>query len=260
MNNPNIDIRTYNRRAWDKLVSAGDRWTQPVTPEQIAAARRGEWQIVLTENLPIPRDWLGELAGRDVLCLASGGGQQGPLLAAAGAHVTVYDNSPRQLEQDRLVAEREGLSIETVEGDMRRLEALADERFDLIVHPVSNLFVPEVRPVWAEANRVLRHGGALLAGFNNPMFYLFDGEAAERGELIVRHALPYSDLEHATPARRQELAEHDWPLEWSHTLTDQIGGQLDAGFRLIGLYEDHHTGHPLAEYMGTYLATRAIKG
>src|SRR5258707_1202350 len=129
-----MDIRDFNRRAWDKRVALGDRWTQPVTPEQIAAARRGEWQIVLTENLPIPREWLSAaggsgLAGRDVLCLASGGGQQGPILAAAGARVTVYDNSPRQLAQDRLVADREGLVLATIEGDMRRLEALADASF-----------------------------------------------------------------------------------------------------------------------------------
>jgi SAM-dependent methyltransferase len=254
-----IDIRAFNRRAWDKLVAANDRWTQPVTPEQIAAARRGEWQVVLTENLPIPRDWLGDVSGRDVLCLASGGGQQAPLLAAAGARVTVYDNSPRQLAQDRLVAEREGLTIITVEGDMRRLEALADESFDLIVHPVSNLFVPEVRPVWAEAYRVLRHGGVLLAGFNNPVFYIFDPQAAERGELSVRHALPYADLDQLTDERRQTMEANGWPLEWSHTLTDQIGGQLDAGFVLTGLYEDRHTGHPLANYTGTYLATRAVK-
>ena len=81
-----------------------------------------------------------------MLCLASGGGQQGPILAAAGANVTVFDNSPRQLAQDRLVADREGLAIETVLGDMADLSAFPDARFDLIVHPVSNVFVPDVRP------------------------------------------------------------------------------------------------------------------
>jgi SAM-dependent methyltransferase len=266
-----MDIRDYNRRAWDRQVEQGNPWTRPVTSEQVAAARRGEWQIVLTENLPIPREWLGEVAGRDVLCLASGGGQQGPILAAAGARVTVYDNSPRQLAQDRLVAEREGLSITTVEGDMRRLDALADESFDLIVHPVSNLFVPEVRPVWAEAYRVLRHAapdlrsstswivGQIVAGFNNPAFYIFDNAAAERGELLVRHALPYSDLESLADAEREQRLAEGWPLEWSHTLADLIGGQLEAGFVLTGFYEDRHTGHPLARYMGTYVATRAVK-
>ena len=257
--NDRMDIRAYNRRAWDHAVETGDRWTRPVTPDEVAAARRGEWQIVLTENLPIPREWLGELAGRDVLCLASGGGQQGPILAAAGARVTVYDNSPRQLAQDRLVAEREGLAITTIEGDMRRLEALNDESFDLIVHPVSNCFVPEVRPVWAEAFRVLRRGGALLAGFNNPDRYLFDWEEGERGELVVRYALPYSHLESLPAAKRQIIEEQGWPFEWSHSLNDQIGGQLDAGFMLSGLYEDQTTGDLLGQFMPAYLATRAVK-
>jgi SAM-dependent methyltransferase len=171
----------------------------------------------------------------------------------------VYDNSPRQLAQDRLVAEREGLAITTVEGDMRRLEALAAERFDLIVHPVSNLFVPEVRPVWAEAFRVLRRGGALLAGFNNPDRYLFDWEEGERGELVVRYALPYSHLESLPQARLQIIKEQGLPLEWSHTLNEQIGGQLEAGFMLSGLYEDRTTSDLLGQFMPAYIATRAVK-
>ena len=118
-----------------------------------------------------------------MLCLASGGGQQGPILAAAGANVTVFDNSPNQLAQDRLVADREGLTIETVLGDMADLSAFPDARFDLIFHPVSNVFAPDVRPVWKEAFRVLRPGGSLLAGFMNPVQYLFDDIALERGEL-----------------------------------------------------------------------------
>src|SRR5205085_1973198 len=101
-------------------------------------------------------DWFPPVAGLEVLCLASGGGQQGPILAAAGARVTVFDNSPNQLAQDRLVADREGLALETVRGDMADLAAFPDARFDLIVHPCSNMFVPDVRPVWREAFRVLR--------------------------------------------------------------------------------------------------------
>ncbi len=254
-----MDIRDHNRRAWDREVERGNRWTQPVTPEEIERARQGHWQIVLTENAPVPADWLGEVAGRDVLCLASGGGQQGPLLAAAGARVTVLDNSPRQLAQDRLVAEREGLELTTLEGDMRRLDGLADERFDLIVHPVSNPFVPEVRPVWRDADRTLRPGGHLLAGFMNPAGYVFDLEASERGELVVRHTLPYSDLDSLTDSERQGLIDKGQALEWSHSLTEQIGGQLDAGFVITGLYEDTTTEQLIGRYMPVYIATRAMK-
>lgn len=255
-----MDIRDFNRRAWDYQVAHGNTWTVPVTPEVIAAARRGEWSLLLTEQLPVPRPWFpADLRGVEVLCLASGGGQQGPVLAAAGARVTVYDNSPRQLAQDRLVAEREGLTITTVEGDMRALTAFGAASFDLIVHPVSNLFVPEVRPVWAEAARVLRPGGALLAGFMNPAMYIFDYPAAERGELRVQHPLPYSDVGSLTPELLQSLLDAQTPLEWGHTLTDLIGGQLEAGLRLAALYEDRTRDHPLARYMGTYIATRAVK-
>src|SRR5579872_3572064 len=99
-----MDVRSYNSHAWNRQVEKGDRWTVPVSPETIAAARRGDWQVVLTPTRPVPQDWFPPLASLDVLCLASGGGQQGPVLAAAGANVTVLDNSPAQLGQDRLVA------------------------------------------------------------------------------------------------------------------------------------------------------------
>jgi len=195
----------------------------------------------------------------DVLCLASGGGQQGPILAAAGANVTVFDNSPRQLAQDRFVAERDSLELATIEGDMADLLMFPDESFGLIVHPVSNLFVPDVRPVWAEAFRVLRPGGALLAGFANPVIYLFDDELAERGTLQVKHSLPYSDLLSLSEEERQRYMDEGWPLEFGHTLEDQIGGQLEAGFVITGFYEDVHPGTPLANYAPSFIATRALK-
>src|ERR1700676_3256530 len=108
-----MDILSYNRHAWDRQVEKGNRWTVPVTPDVIAAARRGDWQVVLTPTRPVPARWFPELVGLDVLCLASGGGQQAPVLAAAGARVTVLDNSPRQLAQDQMVADRDGLELTT---------------------------------------------------------------------------------------------------------------------------------------------------
>lgn len=255
-----MDVRDYNRRAWNRQVERGNRWTVPVSPEVTAAARRGEWQIFLTPTKPVPRAWFPALPGRDVLCLASGGGQQGPILAAAGARVTVFDNSPRQLDQDRMVAERDGLEIDVVEGDMRDLSAFAPASFDLIVHPVSNTFVPDVRPVWREAHRVLRPGGALLAGFTNPMLYLFDWSLWEQGVLQVRYSLPFSDLESLSEEVRESTRAGE-PLEWSHTLEDQIGGQLDAGLLLAGFYEDYSGEEDvlLDQYMPTFIATRALR-
>lgn len=255
-----MDIRDYNRTAWDKAVERQSEWTLPVSPEQVAAARQGDWSIILTPHTPVPSDWFPNLVGLDILCLATGGGQQGPLLAAAGANVTVFDNSPMQLAQDRLVAEREGLPIQTMEGDMRELSAFDDGSFDLIVHACSNLFVPDIQPVWREAYRVLRAGGSMMAGFCNPIMYMFDQEKMDNGgELEVRHALPYSDLESLGKEQLQAYMDDKQPLEFGHTLQAQIGGQLEAGFLLAGYYDDYWPGTPLAEYTPTFIATRAVK-
>jgi SAM-dependent methyltransferase len=254
-----VELRTYNRDAWDRRVAAGNRWTVPVGPEVVAAARRGDWQVQLTPTRPVPRGWFPELAGLEVLCLACGGGQQGPVFAAAGARVTVVDISPRQLAQDRLVAERDGLDVETVPADMANLSAFADGRFGLVFHPVSNCFVPDVPPVWRETFRFLRPGGVLLAGFTNPVLYVFDDTLAERGELSVRHVVPYSDLASLTEAERQRYVDRGEPLVFGHTMEDQLGGQTDAGFLLTGFYEDHDPGHPLVNYLPTFAATRAVK-
>jgi SAM-dependent methyltransferase len=240
-------------------VAEGSEWTVPVSPALVAAARQGTWQIVLTPTKAVPRAWFPPLTGAAVLGLAAGGGQQGPLLAAAGAQVTIFDNSPQQLAQDRYVAHREGLNMTTVEGDMADLSCFADASFDLIVHPCANLFVPAVRPVWHECYRVLRPNGVLLAGFCNPVSYIFDQALADDGILQVRHQLPYADLTSLTTAERQRYIDDEQPLEFSHTLDDQIGGQLDAGFVITGFYEDRWAGRALDQYTPTFMATRAHK-
>src|SRR3990172_2210744 len=169
--NLGVDIRTYNRVAWDHQVAKGDRWTVPVSSVAIERARRGEFELLLTPSRPVPRDWFPPLRGMPTLCLASGGGQQGPLLAAAGAQGTALDNSPPQLAQDRLVADREGLTIEMVEGDMADLSMFSDERFGLIVHACSNCFVPDVRSVWRGWFFVFLPRGVLFCGFFNSLCF-----------------------------------------------------------------------------------------
>jgi SAM-dependent methyltransferase len=253
-----FDPVAHNRAAWDREVDHGNEWTRPVGADVIARARAGDWSVVLIGSQPVPRDWFpAELTGAAVLCLASGGGQQGPVLAAAGAAVTVFDNSPRQLGRDEEVAAQEGLAIRTVLGDMRDLGAFPDASFDVVFNPVSNVFCPELAPVWRESLRVLRPGGLLMAGFMNPDLYIFDEAALERDELVVRHPLPFSSLDLPEDERRQYYA--DGPVEFSHSLTEQIGGQLAAGFTLTHLVEAPHHMDPTARYMPGYIATRAVK-
>ena len=257
---PEINIRNYNREAWDRHVEGGENpWTQPVSAEVVARARNGDFGILLTQTKPVPHAWLPPLKGADILCLASGGGQQGPVLAAIGANVTVFDNSPRQLAQDRLVAEREGLKIKLVEGDAADLSVFADESFDLVFNPVSTVFMKDVRAVWKEAYRVLRRGGTLLTGVMNPVHYIFDFEKMDAGILEVKHSIPYSDTESLSKDELEKYTSANAPLEFGHSLTDLLGGQCAAGFHIVEMYEDNMPDILLAKFHPSYIATRAIK-
>jgi SAM-dependent methyltransferase len=254
-----FDPVAHNRAAWDREVANDNEWTRPVGPEVVAGARAGDWSVVLIGYQPTPRDWFpAGLDGAAVLCLASGGGQQGPVLAAAGADVTVFDNSPAQLARDEEVAAREGLTLRTVLGDMRDLSAFPGTSFDVVFNPASNVFCPELAPVWRESFRVLRPGGVLMTGFMNPDIYIFDVVALdEREEFVVRHKIPFTTLD--LPEDERTRAYGDGPIEYSHTLTEQIGGQLSAGFVLTHLVEAPHHADATARYMPGYIATRAIK-
>jgi SAM-dependent methyltransferase len=254
-----FDPVAHNRAAWDREVESGNEWTRPVGPEVVARARAGDWSVVLIGYEPTPRDWFpADLRGVAVLCLASGGGQQGPVLAAVGADVTVFDNSPAQLARDEEVAAREGLRLRTVLGDMRDLSAFADASFDVVFNPVSNVFCPELAPVWREAFRVLRPGGVLMSGFMNPDIFIFDLAALdEREEFVVRHKIPFTTLDLSEDERARIYGAG--AIEYSHTLTEQIGGQLAAGFLLTHFAEAPHHADATARYMPGYIATRAIK-
>lgn len=253
------EVAEHNTAIWDRSAATSGIWSTPVTSEDVESARQGELKIKLTPSKFVPAEWLPALSDLDVLALASGGGQQAPLLAAAGANVTLVDLSEGQLGVDRMVSEREGLSINIVKADISDLSVFEPGSFDLIVHPISNLFIATIDPVWREAFRLLRPGGTLISGFNNPAFYIFDWRDHERGILTVRHQLPFADAVDLPPEERDRFIEDGLTLEYSHTLEQQIGGQINAGFEIIGFYEDRQEGVALAEHMPTSIATRARK-
>ncbi len=254
-----MDVSKFNRLAWDKQVEKANQWTVPVPTEKISAARLGDWDVVLTPTKPVPRSWFPDLAGLDLLCLASGGGQQAPIFAAAGARVTVFDNSPRQLAQDEMVARRDQLEIKCELGDMRDLSRFAPSTFDLVFNPCSVSFIPGVRTVFQEAHRVLRPGGLLMCGFVNPLRFIFDETKLESGHLEVRHALPYSDETHLSPGEKAKLEADGEPLMFSHSLEELIGGQISSGFVVRDFFEDISIDDPVCKFLPAYFATLSEK-
>ena len=248
-----MNYQDINADTIDRWIEGGWEWGRPIDHETFVRAQGGDWSVGLTPTKPVPREWFGDLKGKRVLGLASGGGQQMPLFAAAGAVCTVLDYSPAQLESERLVAEREGYDIEIVRADMTRPLPFDDGAFDLIFHPVSNCYVREVKPIWRECFRVLRPGGSLLSGTDHFVNYLVD----ETEERIVNR-LPFDPL--VNPEQMALLQKDDSGVQFSHTLEEQINGQLEAGFVLLSLYEDTNGQGRLHELnVPTFLAMRSQK-
>lgn len=216
----------------DRWVREGWEWGKPISHEAYLKALEGDWQMVLTPVRQVPRNWFPDLKGLRVLGLASGGGQQMPVFAAAGAECTVMDYSLKQLESEKMVSEREGFSIEIVRADMTKTFPFADASFDLIFHPVSNCYIRSVDHVWRECARVLRPGGLLMAGLDNGTNFLFwDGD-----ESRITGRLPFDPLKN--PDQMEALKREDGGVQFSHSIEEQIGGQLRAGFELLDLYSD----------------------
>ena len=257
-----FDVGEHNQRAWDEESREGSEWCTPVGSEVIERARRGKIELKLTPNKTLPEGWLSDIKGKEVLCLGSGGGQQAPILAAAGASVISFDISEEQLAKDLYVANREGLKLAVIRGDIGDLSEFKDSTFDLIINAVSNIFIQDVRAFWRECYRMLVPGGELISAFMNPSFFLFDHkESKESGELSVKYPLPYSDLISIDRAKLNEIKENDVPIIFGHTLEEQIGGQTEAGFRITGLLEDDWSDEAtvLNKYSATTIITKAFK-
>ncbi|MGI6641077.1 MAG: class I SAM-dependent methyltransferase [Limnochordia bacterium] len=246
-----------NSRTWDHWARTGIDWSIPITHVEYAKAKEGEWGVYLTPTKFVPREWFPPFQGTKILGLASGGGQQMPIFAALGAECTVFDYSEEQLAREREVAAREGYHIRIIKGDMAKPLPFEDEEFDVIFHPVSNCYVENVYHVWNECYRVLRRGGVLLAGMDNGLNFLVEDDG--QSSLAIVNKLPYNPLRNATDEEYQRLIDSGYGIQFSHTLEEQIGGQLKAGFILTDLYEDRDRTGLLREYAPQYFATRAVK-
>ncbi len=248
-----MNYQDINAETIDRWVEEGWEWGQPISHETYLRAVEGEWDVLLTPTKPVPHAWFGELRGKKILGLASGGGQQMPIFAALGAECTVLDYSPRQLESERMVAQREGYDIRMIRADMTKPLPFADGEFDLIFHPVSNCYIAEVKPLFCECYRVLRSGGALLSGLGNEVNYLVNDD-----ERTIVNRMPFNPLKN--PEQMEELQREDCGVQFSHTVEEQIGGQLEAGFLLTHIFGDTN-GEGYLHELGVecYLATRAVK-
>jgi len=265
-----LKYTSINEQCWDEWAKEKCIWTLPITHQEFIDAQNGQINIYLTPLTPVPKDWYLPLKNKKILGLASGGGQQCPLFVAGGAKVTVFDISSKQLESDKMVAKREGYDITLIKGDMAQKFPFEDESFDFIFHPVSNSYINDIFHVWNECYRVLKHGGVLLAGFANPTIYLY---GKEKDEYRLTYTMPFNPLNDLSNRELKKLSNTDG-IQFGHSFSEQLAGQIDAGFVLSGFYEDYHptdnaityydtyigeTASHLTKYMPIYFATKSIK-
>ena len=214
----------------DNLVDNSVWWSNCASAEQMADAKNGQLELTLGISKPVPKDWISDVYGKKILCLAGAGGLQAPLLANAGAKVTVIDISQKMLDKDIRMAEKYNLDIQIEHGNMTDLSRFENETFDYVINPASLFYVPSVHPVFKECYRVLKHSGSLILAAPSPIAYVCDFIDDENGGYYKAvNRMPYSSAEHPD--------QGDW-IEFGHTMADYIGGQIACGFVITGYVED----------------------
>lgn len=245
--------------AWDNINECLVDKTKAISHEDFIRAKEGELKISLAGIKTVPSEWFPDLKGKNVLALASGGGQQAPVFAAHGAIVTVTDYSDAQLASETYVAEREKYNINIVKADMSEAFPFRDNMFDLIFNPVSNCYIESLQLMWAECARVIRKNGILMMAFVKEEHFMFEPDYKKEDCLISRHRLPFDPYRDLSEELKKKYREEHRPFAFSHSLTEQIGGLIEAGFEITNIYEDCDGGGLFDKYMNSYVAVRAIR-
>lgn len=229
------ELGRYNKERWEELAQVGIMYSRPWLDLDAASAHA---------RLD-PEGCMGEVADKDVLCLAGGGGQQSAAFSLLGARVTVVDFSETQLDRDRETAEHYGLQAATVQGDMRDLSCFADDSFDLVYHAHSLNFVPDPRQVFDEVQRVLRPGGMYRVSCHNPFTHgTCKEDMCEGNGYPLR--LPYvqgAEVTYQEPwwdvvTEDGTVAQVVGPREFRHTLGTMVNGLIRRDFVIVGIWDD----------------------
>lgn len=237
-------VTKNNERKWDELVRKDVPCGRPKTDLDTQKAK--EW--LDEENI------LGDLTGKKVLCLASGGGQQSIGFALLGAEVTVVDFSSEQLKKDEEVAKKYSKDIRIIKSDMRDLSIFKDQEFDVVYQPYAINYIPETEKLFDEVSRILKNGGIYHLMFHNPFVHGSWNDGCWGSEWKVDDLWegkgypiwqPYKD---GYPIKTRDShwnfydnkgheVKLDSPQEFKHTLSTIINGLLERDFKLLKFKE-----------------------
>jgi ubiquinone/menaquinone biosynthesis C-methylase UbiE len=220
-------IKAYNKSAWDTRARSGCRFSNSAPPSEYEKAARA-----LADNPWLPNN----ISGLQVLNLASGGGGQSGLFASLGAKVSVVDISHEMLENDRELARERGFDIRVIEASMDHLPMLHNAEFDLVTHPVSTCYLPNLQNVFDEVARVSKPGATYISHHKQPASMQASADPVNgHYQLIERYS-----FKGPLPPVTGKMHREDGTLEFLHTLQDLLGGLCQAGFYIDDFREADH--------------------
>lgn len=240
---------------FERAVREHEAYTVPWLNLDVAAYqayREGRSQVLPTPYChdPANRLMMENAAGLDVLLLAGGGGQQSAVFALLGARVTVLDLMEEQLQSDRVAAGHYGTTVRTIQGTMSDLSAFADGSFDRVYQPISTLYAPDLRPVYAEVRRVLRPSGLYYSDYAFPLLYMAQNQGWDGKGFALRITEPYQRGNiRETEDGRVTFSEGEPIGETHHLFSDIINGMIGAGLVIRGLWENPRPDVPLEQQM-----------
>ena len=240
MENNNIIIK--NQKEWNDNP---EKMNQPGTIPWLDLDIEGLNKLTEINNpilSKIRKLMYGNLKGKKVLCLASGGGQQSAVFSLLGADVTVADFSQNQLNGDIKAAEHYGYKIKTVMCSMTDLSVFDADSFDIVVQPVSICYVPYVLPVYKEVYRILKQGGIYSVSHVNPATYpaYFDNDIDGWDGTGYRIATPYIGGAIRIDTNGYEnMTNGEMTGEFRHLYIDMFCNLTEVGFNIKYVCEDN---------------------
>lgn len=243
-----------NELAIDKWVKDGWEWGKPISLNEYKEALRGNFKLKLTPTKDMPKEWLlNSFKNKKVLGLASGGAQQMPIFKALGADVTLIDISNEQLKTELEFSKLANYQINLIKGDITKDLPFNDNEFDYVFFPVANVYLHQTDKLFKEVYRILKKDGILVSGLDNGLNFAFDDEEGK-----IMFPLPFNPL--IDEEQYDYMVENDYGIQFSHSITESIKGQLKAGFKLLDIYEDTNLEGKLKENnIYTFLATKSLK-
>ena len=218
-----------NRCSWD-AISANYQASTRISTDDVhyGSLAPGERELGL----------LGDVAGKRVIEIGCGGGQNSIALTKRGATCVGVDPSPAQIDHARRLAPENGVEVQFIVGVAEHLSTFPDGSFDIALSSYAFDYVTDLRRAYREAWRMLKPSGLFVFCLSHPWFQAVgwhlagDPDATEVGDYAA-----WPDVE-----------EWDWTYEDGttarmrghlRTLEQIVNELIEAGFTLERLVEQN---------------------